>query len=182
MFTKQDIKDESNDVNPDVSTACVNRDDGDDGDVGNLEVPPPPSSPKNNPTKTTSIIGIVGCSTTFLRIGEDSEFNPNSMLGQFPLPDDKVIDMHWVPHCAMNCDNDENADGSPSDLDSNDGSPEKYRRISTESYVRQMRRDDKNEQMLDYNDRKIIVHDFPTVEMETCFVITNKSLYSIEFK
>lgn len=183
MFTKQDIDEETNDEIVDLNVECDN---GDDGDVGNLEVPPPPpqSPPRNAAKTTTSTVGVVGCSTTILRIGEDTEFNPWSMLGQFPLPNETIIDMHRVPHCPMIYDNDENADGSPSDLDSNDGSPEKYRRISTESYVRQMRRDNngKNEQMLDYNDRKIVIHDFPMIELDKCFVVSNKSLYLIEFK
>lgn len=111
------------------------------------------------------------------------------MLGSFCLSNETVIDLHRVPYCQISYSNHINsADASPSDLDSNvsyEDSPEKYRRISTESYVRQMRRDSSggnNEQIFDYNDRKIIEHEFPTIELDKCFVVTDKSLYSIEFK
>lgn len=82
-----------------------------------------------------------------------------------------------------------NADVSPSDLDSNNSNEdntEKFRRISTESYVRQMRRDNAplaaNSDQFDYSDRKIIEHEFPNIELDKCFVVTDKSLYLIEFK
>lgn len=107
------------------------------------------------------------------------------MLGQFSFPNEVIIDIHRVPYCPINYSS-QNPDGSSSDLDSNNSNeenPEKYRRISTESYVRQMRRDSSgnSEQMFDYNDRKII-EKFPIIELDKCFVVTDKSVYLVEFK
>lgn len=196
MFTKQDT--------PIMAAAAAAVDVAvpvpniDQNEAENLEVPPPPSVPLPNPqanapqSLTTSTVGVVGCSTTILRIGEDSDFNMSSMLGTFSLPNETIIDLHRVPYCLNSYYGQTNADTSPSDLDSNnsyDDGTEKFRRISTESYVRQMRRDSAGAasasappDQFEYNDRKIIEHEFPLIEFDKCFVVTDKSLYLIEFK
>lgn len=118
------------------------------------------------------------------------EFNMSSMLGSFCLPNETIIDLHRVPYCPNSYNGQPNVDTSPSDLDSNnsnDDGTEKFRRISTESYVRQLRRDnsaagESAADQFDYTDRKIIEQEFPKIEFDQCFVVTDKSLYLIEFK
>lgn len=84
MFTKQDTAANYNEIRtPNNQSLKNDSSNTKECEIENMEVPPPvptasaplqqsPSSTVNSVKATTSSIGVVGCSTTILRIGEDS--------------------------------------------------------------------------------------------------------------
>lgn len=120
------------------------------------------------------------------------------MLGLFKLENEAILDIHRVPFHLMEYEQqtatedletsqepDGNAQGAQS------GSLQ-VPKITVQSYVGKYQKghDDQikrsnvsmSEQFFDLEDRKVFEHEFPAIELDKCFVVTNQSLYCIELK
>lgn len=162
-------------------------------------------------------IGVIGCNSTALRIGEDSvnkngrcsilpfeyqkfsfifkEFNQASMLSLFLLPDENIIDIHRAPFrpCDTHIGRDDGIDygyeRNNHTVDQTSNATSEHRKITAKNYVNyqseQHQRRGKNgntEHLFDFDDRRVIEHEFPIIDLDKCIVVTDRSMYFIEFR
>lgn len=161
----------------------------------NKEVPSPIKE-----TPVVNAIGVIGCNSTVLRIGEDSEFKSSSMLGFFPFPDEKIINIHRVstsplstsaPVIEVTSSESTNRVTVPLGTTNIAERPMiQQPRVSTQNYAEtfskdrsQHNKDDGNiddPNFFDLDDKSVLEHTFPTIELDQCLVVTDRSLYMIE--
>lgn len=122
------------------------------------------------------------------------------MLGLFPFPDEKIIDIHRVPSTENNPHsiyyNENTAKGpseenpAPATTHLVDRHSIEQPKVSTKNYIESYSKNQipqRKSSVYDggeyftLDDRKVVEHIFPTIELDQCMVVTNRSLYQIEF-
>lgn len=116
------------------------------------------------------------------------------MLGLFSLPDEHIIDIHRIPFHPNYKDSEQYVDGVESGTDNETDPMTKNSvrtiqqpTITTQNYANQQQDERRGsltdtDKFFDLDDRKVIEHEFPTIELDRCMVVTDHSLYLIEFK
>lgn len=123
------------------------------------------------------------------------DFNASSMLGMFKFPDEQIIDIHRVPFGEpslipfIEVTSENNQNPIPIGTTNIGERPIiQQPKITTQNYVETYSKDkqrkdsiaDENE-FFDIDDKSVLEHVFPAVEMDQCLVVTDRSLYMIEF-
>lgn len=117
------------------------------------------------------------------------------MLSLFPLSDEIIIDIHRAPFrpITSHLDHDRDNDIVYYDCEQNNDSLNSDKtfsksKITTQNYAnhqieqQQLRgKNGKTESLFDFDDRRVIEHEFPIIDLDTCIVVTNRSMYFIEF-
>lgn len=116
------------------------------------------------------------------------------MLGLFQFEDEIIVTIYRVPFhlvehkqpSAEALDNSLEPDGNTQGTQS---ASFQLPKITVQNYVTKHRKIDDDplkksnpEQFFDLDDRKVFEHEFPTIELDKCYVVTNHSLYCIELK
>lgn len=117
------------------------------------------------------------------------------MLGVFKFPDEQIIDIHrvpfgqpsFIPFIEVTCENNQN----PIPIGTTNIGERpiiQQPRVTTQNYAEIYSKDkqckentaEENE-LFDIDDKSVLEHVFPLVEMDQCLVVTDRSLYMIEF-
>lgn len=116
------------------------------------------------------------------------------MLSLFPFVDEIIVDIHRAPFrpIATHFDHSRGIDidyGCESNNEAAESSDATFSRpkITTQNYVSHQggqshAKSSKPDNLFDFDDRRVIQHEFPIIEMDKCIVVTNRSLYFIEFR
>lgn len=114
----------------------------------------------------------------------------------FPLPDETIIDIHRAPFrpIAKNLDHGRQTNAGD-DCDPNTSSratcsgsqtkitTQNYMNYQTDQQEQQKKIKDSNtENLFNFDDRCVIEHEFPLIDLDKCIVVTNRSMYFIEFR
>lgn len=122
------------------------------------------------------------------------EFNESSILSLFPLPDEIIVDIHRAPfrpsatHFEKCPEDERDPDYICEQKNGGGGSSNatvSLQKISAQNYVNQRHKYEKNgntENLFDFDDRRVIEHEFPIIDLDKCIVVTNRSVYFIEFR
>lgn len=117
------------------------------------------------------------------------------MLGMFKFPDEQIVDIHRVPFSQpssvpfIEITTENNQNPIPIGTTNIGERPIiQQPRVTTQNYVEiyskdKQRKDsigDENE-FYDIDDKSVLEHVFPAIEMDQCLVVTDQSLYMIEF-
>lgn len=117
------------------------------------------------------------------------------MLGSFPFPNEKIIDIHRIPYSQaasvptieVTAENNQN----PVPIGTTNIAERpiiQQPKVSTRNYAETFSKDkqqkdgstDENE-FFDIDDKSVLEHVFPSIELDQCLVVTDTSLYMIEF-
>lgn len=122
------------------------------------------------------------------------DFNASSMLGMFSFPDEKIIDIHRIPYSQANsvpsievtAENNQN----PVPIGTTNVAERtiiQQPKISTQNYAETFSKDKQKDvstnenEFFDIDDKSVLEHVFPSIELDQCLVVTDQSLYMIEF-
>lgn len=114
------------------------------------------------------------------------------MLSLFPLVDENIVDIHRAPfrpiatHFDQRRDHDYGCEPNNEAADASNGTFSQPK-ITTQNYVNHQMgqpngKNSNNETLFDFDDRRVIEHEFPVIDLDKCIVVTNRSLYFIEFR
>lgn len=120
----------------------------------------------------------------------------SSTLGLFSFPDEKIIDIHRVPFSQTSSNplievtSETNENPAPTGTTNVGERPViQQPRVTTHNYAgvysqnNAMQSDEASDEHEFFNldDKSVLEHNFPTIELDQCLVVTNRSLYVIEF-
>lgn len=118
----------------------------------------------------------------------------------FPFPDETIIDIHRAPfrpiekhldHGRHNINDNDCGCEHNNDADDSSNAAFAQPKITTQNYVNHQReqrrqqqqgKNSNTENIFDFDDRCVIEHEFPIIDLDKCIVVTNRSLYFIEFR
>lgn len=117
------------------------------------------------------------------------------MLGLFQFEDEVIVSIHRVPFHLIEYEQHPSGEDLEHTLE-HDGNTQGIQsasfqipKITVQNYVSKHKKtvDDpikklKTEPFFDFDDRKVFEHEFPVIELDKCYVVTNHSLYCIELK
>lgn len=111
------------------------------------------------------------------------------MLSIFPLPDEDIVDIHRAPFRPNVTHYDNVGFGCEQNNDAADSSNVTHFRskITAQNYLNHQLEQQHGctgnaESLFDFDDRRVIEHEFPIIDLDKCIVVTNRSLYFIEFR
>lgn len=119
------------------------------------------------------------------------------MLGIFPFPDEKIIDIHRIPFGQpssgpyIEITSETNQNPVPIGT-SNIGERRMIQqpKVSTQNYAELFSKDKQSQrkesigaesEFFDLDDKSVLEHNFPTIELDQCLVVTDRSVHVIEF-
>lgn len=109
-------------------------------------------------------------------------------MGSFKFPDEIIQDIHRVPFYPVNeslsdidIDNCDTIDSSTNTV------PFRQPKIATRNYVTntpniRVSSNINDEHLFTLDDRSVIEHRFPIIYLDKCAIVTNKSVYFVEFR
>lgn len=113
-------------------------------------------------------------------------------MSLFPLPDEIIIDLHRAPFRPIDHGQDNDVDygcEQTNDAVHLSNATVLHPKITTQNYVnhqveqhQQRKKNGNTGSLFDFDDRRVIEHEFPIINLDKCIVVTNRSLYFIEFR
>lgn len=120
------------------------------------------------------------------------------MLGVFPFPDEKILDIHRIPFGQpssgpyIEITSETNHNPVPIGT-SNIGERRiiQQPKVTTQNYAEAYSKDKQaqrtesvsgaDSEFFDLDDRSVLEHTFPTIELDQCLIVTDRSVHAIEF-
>lgn len=123
------------------------------------------------------------------------------MLGLFPFPNEKIIDIHRVPGNQTTNDNyfesnpkilidSDNQTPPPATTHSAERQTIEQPKVTTKNYIDSYSKNrnaprkesiDDEDNFFNLDDQKVVEHVFPTIDLDQCLIVTDRCLYQIEF-
>lgn len=116
------------------------------------------------------------------------------MLGMFSFPNENIIDIHRIPCCestslpTIEVTTENNQNQVPTGTTNIGERPYiQQPRVTTQNYTETFSKDKRKESLTDDNDffdiddKNVLEHIFPIIPLDQCLVVTDRSLYMIEF-
>lgn len=116
------------------------------------------------------------------------------MLGIFPFPDEKIVDIHRIPfgqpstgpHIEITSETNQN----PVPIGTSNIADRRViqqPKVTTQNYAETYSKDKRKESLgadieyFDLDDKCVLEHVFPAIELDQCLIVTDRSVYVIEF-
>jgi hypothetical protein len=138
-------------------------DDDDDGESVTTLI----DSPSSDSKAFLNIVGVVSSALAKSRIGDDCEFNEKALIGLFEFPDEHIINIYRHPAIL-----------EPEEV----LEPIQAERKSNLVNYMEQHKHLKKQSNFDKSDAEVLQNSFPAIRFETCVVVTNKAVYSIDLK
>lgn len=115
------------------------------------------------------VINIISCAMSSMRIGDDCDFNNRALLAQFSFPNEKIINIHRKINVLSNknCFTEEKPKTTGSEF---------YYLKEYSNYHSKL----EHAKCFDMSDLQVLQNIFPEIELEKCYVVTDKNVYCIE--
>lgn len=115
------------------------------------------------------VINIISCAMSSMRIGDDCDFNNRALLAQFSFPNEKIINIHRKINVLSNksCFTEEKRKSTGSEF---------YYLKEYSNYHSKL----EHAKCFDMSDIQVLQNIFPEIELEKCYIVTDKNVYCIE--